>query len=85
MTVSCQYAQMQYGSIGWAVGATLGYASAFKGKKRVLLSVGDGSFQVTAQVSHMLGDDFLQILLHMFVHDKTAAAESPEWYKDGSV
>jgi thiamine pyrophosphate-dependent acetolactate synthase large subunit-like protein len=42
---------MQYGSIGWAVGATLGYASAVQGKKRVILSVGDGSFQVTAQVS----------------------------------
>jgi len=42
---------MQYGSIGWAVGATLGYASAVQGKKRVILSVGDGSFQVTAQVT----------------------------------
>ncbi|XP_077233042.1 pyruvate decarboxylase 2 [Tasmannia lanceolata] len=46
--------QMQYGSIGWSVGATLGYAQAAKGK-RVIACIGDGSFQVTAQdVSTML-------------------------------
>ena len=51
----CRYEfQMQFGSIGWSVGATLGYAQALKGKKRVLASIGDGSFQVTAQVSFVL-------------------------------
>lgn len=51
----CRYEfQMQFGSIGWSVGATLGYAQALKGKKRVLASIGDGSFQVTAQVSCVL-------------------------------
>lgn len=40
--------QMQYGSIGWSVGATLGYAQAAK-YKRVIACIGDGSFQVTAQ------------------------------------
>ncbi|KAG7959095.1 hypothetical protein I3843_10G055600 [Carya illinoinensis] len=40
--------QMQYGSIGWSVGATLGYAQAAK-DKRVIACIGDGSFQVTAQ------------------------------------
>ncbi|ERN05331.1 hypothetical protein AMTRI_Chr08g208880 [Amborella trichopoda] len=46
--------QMQYGSIGWSVGATLGYAQGAK-DKRVLAFIGDGSFQVTAQdVSTML-------------------------------
>ncbi|XP_047319823.1 pyruvate decarboxylase 2-like [Impatiens glandulifera] len=40
--------QMQYGSIGWSVGATLGYAEAAK-DKRVIACIGDGSFQVTAQ------------------------------------
>ncbi|KAL3622756.1 Pyruvate decarboxylase 3 [Castilleja foliolosa] len=46
--------QMQYGSIGWSVGATLGYAQAVP-KKRVFACIGDGSFQVTAQdVSTML-------------------------------
>lgn len=37
--------QMQYGSIGWSVGATLGYAQAAK-EKRVIAFIGDGSFQV---------------------------------------
>ncbi|KAM5560480.1 pyruvate decarboxylase 2 [Rosa sericea] len=46
--------QMQYGSIGWSVGATLGYAQAVP-EKRVLSFIGDGSFQVTAQdVSTMI-------------------------------
>ncbi|KAJ0228904.1 Pyruvate decarboxylase 3 [Hirschfeldia incana] len=46
--------QMQYGSIGWSVGATLGYAQAVP-EKRVLAFIGDGSFQVTAQdVSTMI-------------------------------
>ncbi|KAG1346418.1 pyruvate decarboxylase 1 [Cocos nucifera] len=46
---NCGYEfQMQYGSIGWAVGATLGYAQAAK-DKRVIACIGDGSFQVTAQ------------------------------------
>ena len=42
----CRYEfQMQYGSIGWSVGATLGYAQAAK-EKRVITFIGDGSFQV---------------------------------------
>ncbi|WP_269542752.1 thiamine pyrophosphate-dependent enzyme [Cerasicoccus fimbriatus] len=41
--------QMQYGSIGWSVGATLGYAMATQGEKRVVAMIGDGSFQLTAQ------------------------------------
>ncbi|XP_026435245.1 pyruvate decarboxylase 2 isoform X2 [Papaver somniferum] len=52
---NCGYEfQMQYGSIGWSVGATLGYAQAVK-HKRVIACIGDGSFQVTAQdVSTMI-------------------------------
>ncbi|KAH9563877.1 hypothetical protein CY35_05G147200 [Sphagnum magellanicum] len=47
--------QMQYGSIGWSVGATLGYAQAAGKGKRVISCIGDGSFQVTAQeVSTMI-------------------------------
>lgn len=38
--------QMQYGSIGWSVGATLGYAQAAR-NKRVISCIGDGSFQVS--------------------------------------
>eukprot|EP00891_Asterochloris_glomerata_P007803 jgi/Astpho2/7803/Aster-06094 len=46
----CMYDfQMQYGSIGWSVGALLGYSAALRGKKRVIACIGDGSFQVTAQ------------------------------------
>jgi glyoxylate carboligase len=37
---------MQYGSIGWSVGATLGYAQAVP-NKRVIACIGDGSFQVS--------------------------------------
>ena len=39
--------QMQYGSIGWSVGATLGYAAG--SSRRVISLIGDGSFQLTAQ------------------------------------
>lgn len=52
----CTYEfQMQYGSIGWAVGATLGYAQGTNKERRVIACIGDGSFQVTAQdVSTMI-------------------------------
>ncbi|GMI96427.1 pyruvate decarboxylase-2 [Hibiscus trionum] len=55
LPTGCGYEfQMQYGSIGWSVGATLGYAQAVP-EKRVIACIGDGSFQVTAQdVSTML-------------------------------
>ncbi|EPS58298.1 pyruvate decarboxylase, partial [Genlisea aurea] len=55
LPAGCGYEfQMQYGSIGWSVGATLGYAQAVP-EKRVISCIGDGSFQVTAQdVSTML-------------------------------
>ena len=41
--------QMQYGSIGWSVGATLGAALGRQDKRRVVACIGDGSFQLTAQ------------------------------------
>ncbi|KAF2306425.1 hypothetical protein GH714_017967 [Hevea brasiliensis] len=55
LPMGCGYEfQMQYGSIGWSVGATLGYAQSVP-EKRVIACIGDGSFQVTAQdVSTML-------------------------------
>ena len=40
--------QMQYGSIGRSVGATLGYAASDP-SKRLVACIGDGSFQLTAQ------------------------------------
>lgn len=41
--------QMQYGSIGWSVGALLGMQAALHQKKRVIGLIGDGSFQMGAQ------------------------------------
>lgn len=47
--------QMQYGSIGWATGATLGVSLAAGLKRRTIALIGDGSFQLTAQeVSTMI-------------------------------
>ncbi|KAH7865636.1 hypothetical protein Vadar_009173 [Vaccinium darrowii] len=37
--------QMQYGSIGWSVGATLGYAQAAQ-NKRLISCISDGSFRI---------------------------------------
>ena len=45
--------QMRYGSIGWSVGALLGYQMGMGKEKRVVACIGDGSFQMTAQVRHM--------------------------------
>ncbi|KAI3884942.1 hypothetical protein MKX03_037878 [Papaver bracteatum] len=46
--------QMQYESIDWSDGATLGYAQVVK-DKRVISCIGDRSFQVTTQdISTML-------------------------------
>jgi TPP-dependent 2-oxoacid decarboxylase len=50
--------QMQYGSIGWSTGATLGVAIGAGPAKRVIALIGDGSFQLTAQeVSTMIRYD----------------------------
>jgi len=47
--------QMQFGSIGWSVGATMGYATNKANKRNVIALIGDGSFQLTAQeVSTMI-------------------------------
>ena len=47
--------QMQYGSIGWSTGATLGVSIGAGPTKRVVALIGDGSFQLTAQeVSTMI-------------------------------
>jgi pyruvate decarboxylase len=49
------HVQMQYGSIGWSVGALLGVALAEGQSRRVIALIGDGSFQMTAQeVSTMI-------------------------------
>lgn len=58
--------QVLWGSIGWSVGACQGAALAARdagGKRRTILFVGDGSFQLTAQeVSTMLRLDLKPII-----------------------
>ena len=55
--------QCQFGSIGWAVGATLGYSIGLGPKKRLIASIGDGSFQVRTVPSHRLAPIPYQINL----------------------
>jgi pyruvate decarboxylase len=40
--------EMQWGSIGWSVSATFGYAVGAR-NRRIIAMIGDGSFQLTAQ------------------------------------
>ncbi|HEX4202817.1 MAG TPA: thiamine pyrophosphate-dependent enzyme, partial [Ktedonobacteraceae bacterium] len=47
--------EMQWGSIGWAVPATFGYAMGLEPDRRLVSIIGDGSFQLTAQeVANMI-------------------------------
>jgi pyruvate decarboxylase len=49
------FVQMQYGSIGWSVGAALGIALAGGNRRHTVALIGDGSFQMSAQeVSTMI-------------------------------
>lgn len=58
--------QMQYGSIGWSVGALLGMQAALHQRKRVIALIGDGSFQMSAQeVSTLVRYDFKPIIFLM--------------------
>jgi len=58
--------QMQYGSIGWSVGALLGMQAALDNKKRVIGLIGDGSFQMGAQeISTLIRYGFKPIIFLM--------------------
>jgi pyruvate decarboxylase/indolepyruvate decarboxylase len=47
--------EMQWGSIGWSVPASFGYAIGLEPDRRLVSVIGDGSFQLTAQeVSNMI-------------------------------
>src|ERR1700760_941621 len=47
--------EMQWGSIGWSVPASFGYAMGLQEDRRLVSVIGDGSFQLTAQeVSNMI-------------------------------
>jgi len=57
--------QMQYGSIGWSVGAFLGLAAA-NPQRRVIGLIGDGSFQMAAQeVSTILRYNYSGVIFLM--------------------
>jgi TPP-dependent 2-oxoacid decarboxylase len=43
------FIQMQYGSIGWALGALIGIRLAPKSTQKTVALIGDGSFQVTVE------------------------------------
>ena len=60
------HVQMQYGSIGWSVGAVLGAALAAQNTpgRKVLALIGDGSFQLTAQeISTIIRQDVKATIL----------------------
>ena len=67
--------QLQYGSIGWAVGAVHGLAAAHATsqkvpKRRVLGLIGDGSFQLSAQeLSTMIRYELNPIIVLINNHD----------------
>ncbi|KAJ0576258.1 putative pyruvate decarboxylase [Helianthus annuus] len=62
--------EMQYRSIGWSVGATLGYAKATK-DNRVIACIDDGSFLVTIQdILTMACVVSLSVLNHLFSHSQ---------------
>ncbi len=59
--------EMQYGSIGWSVPASFGYAKGLEPDRRLVSVIGDGSFQLTAQeVSNMIrhGQEILIFLVN---------------------
>ena len=59
--------EMQWGSIGWSVPASFGYAKGLEPDRRLVSVIGDGSFQLTAQeVSNMIrhGQEILIFLVN---------------------
>lgn len=60
--------EMQWGHIGWSVPSIFGYAIA-KPKRRNILMVGDGSFQLTAQeVAQMIRNN-LEVIIFLINND----------------
>jgi pyruvate decarboxylase len=67
--------EMQWGSIGWSVLAAFGYAAAAP-ERRVILLIGDGSFQLTAQeVAQMIRRKLPVIIFLMNNHGYTIEVE----------
>jgi pyruvate decarboxylase len=67
--------EMQWGSIGWSVPATFGYAMGAP-DRRVIALIGDGSFQLTAQeVAQMIRQKLPVIIFLMNNHGYTIEVE----------
>jgi pyruvate decarboxylase len=67
--------EMQWGSIGWSVPATFGYAMGAP-DRRVIALIGDGSFQLTAQeVAQMVRQKLPVIIFLMNNHGYTIEVE----------
>jgi pyruvate decarboxylase len=67
--------EMQWGSIGWAVPATFGYAVGAS-SRRIIALIGDGSFQLTAQeVSQMIRRKLPVIIFLINNHGYTIEVE----------
>ena len=67
--------EMQWGSIGWSVPATFGYAVGAP-NRRIIAMIGDGSFQLTAQeVAQMIRRKLPVIIFLMNNHGYTIEVE----------
>jgi pyruvate decarboxylase len=67
--------EMQWGSIGWSVPATFGYAMGAP-SRRIIALIGDGSFQLTAQeVAQMIRQKLPIIIFLMNNHGYTIEVE----------
>ena len=67
--------EMQWGSIGWSVPATFGYAVGAP-RRRVIAMIGDGSFQLTAQeVAQMIRRKLPVIIFLINNHGYTIEVE----------
>ena len=68
--------EMQWGSIGWSVASTFGYALAVGPDQQVLSLIGDGSFQFTAQeVANMIRYELDNVILFI-VNNRGYVVES---------
>jgi len=68
--------EMQWGSIGWSVPATFGYAVGTAQQRRVIAMIGDGSFQLTAQeVAQMIRRKLPVIIFLINNHGYTIEVE----------
>jgi TPP-dependent 2-oxoacid decarboxylase len=68
--------QMQYGSIGWCLGAIAGYSVALKEKRRVVAVIGDGAMQMTVQALALMLDQQLNPVIFVLNNSSYAIENS---------